>query len=399
MRGRRPGAGGPVRGSTLSHAERYLELGLRLGRHVDGLVDAYYGPPALKEQVDAEDLVDTTRLAEDADALLGELPDGWLRDQVRGCATYARVLAGEEISYADEVEGCYGVRPQRTPVDVYEAVHAELEELLPSDGPLAERRQAWRTQHLVDGGLALAALEDLLPLMRAHTNDLVELPPGERLTLEGVHDEPWWAFNYYQGDLESRVVLNIDVPTTGYDLIRLAAHEAYPGHHTEHSVKEQRLFRDQGLVEESIQLVPTPQALLSEGIAETGIDEVLDGEARAEAYSVLARHGIEFDPGPTERIAKVLERLGTAADDAALLIHEDGAPPEDAKRYLERWRLSTPEDAEQSVRFLTDPTWRAYAITYTAGETLCRAYVDGDPARFRRLLTEHVRVGELLAAR
>ena len=114
---------------------------------------------------------------------------------------------------------------------------------------------------------------------------------------------------------------------------------------------------------------------------------------------MLARHGIEFDPGPTERIAKVLERLGTAADDAALLIHEDGAPPEDAKRYLERWRLSTPEDAEQSVRFLTDPTWRAYAITYTAGETLCRAYVDGDPARFRRLLTEHVRVGELLAAR
>jgi len=25
--------------------ERYLLLGLRLGRHVDGLVDAYYGPP------------------------------------------------------------------------------------------------------------------------------------------------------------------------------------------------------------------------------------------------------------------------------------------------------------------------------------------------------------------
>ena len=30
----------------MTHAERYLELGLRLGKHVDGLVDAYYGPPS-----------------------------------------------------------------------------------------------------------------------------------------------------------------------------------------------------------------------------------------------------------------------------------------------------------------------------------------------------------------
>ena len=25
--------------------EEYLTLGLRLGRHIDGMVDAYYGPP------------------------------------------------------------------------------------------------------------------------------------------------------------------------------------------------------------------------------------------------------------------------------------------------------------------------------------------------------------------
>ena len=36
----------------MSGSERYLQLGLRLGRHVDGLVDAYYGPAELKSQVD-----------------------------------------------------------------------------------------------------------------------------------------------------------------------------------------------------------------------------------------------------------------------------------------------------------------------------------------------------------
>jgi hypothetical protein len=53
------------------------------------------------------------------------------------------------------------------------------------------------------------------------------------------------------------------------------------------------------------------------------------------------------------------------------------------------------EEARHSVSFVTDPTWRSYTITYSAGRDLCRAYVGGDPSRFRRLLTEHVRVGEL----
>jgi len=395
VRGRRPGAGSTVRGRTLTPAERYLELGLRLGRHVDGLVDAYYGPLELKAQVDAEDVVEASQLADDAGVLLGELPDGWLRDQIRACETYARVLAGEKVDYADEVEACYGVRPELTPIAVYEEAHAELEELLPGEGSLVERRENWRAQQLVDGGIALAALADLLPLLRARTSELVALPAGERVMLEPVDDEPWWAFNYYQGDLVSRVVLNVDVPTTGFDLIHLAAHEVYPGHHTEHSLKEQLLLRDAGALEEAIQLVPTPQALVSEGIAEVGLDVVLDADARAEAYVVLARHGIEFDVDLTERIAKVSEKLGTAGDDAALLIHADGASEEDAKRHIERWGLATPERAARGVRFVTDPTWRAYAITYTAGERLCRGFVDGDPARFRQLLTEHVRVSEL----
>ena len=379
----------------MSAAERYLELGLRLGKHVDGLVDAYYGPPELKEQVDAEEPVDPSQLAADGDALAAELEDGWLRDQVRGCATYAHVLAGAEMSYADEVEGCYGVRPSPTPQSVYEAVHAELDELLPGDGSLYDRRQAWRTRHLVDGGLAVPVLEDLLPVLREHTLAIVDLPDGEELTIEPVTDEPWWAFNYYLGNLRSRVVLNVDTPTTGVDLIHLAAHEVYPGHHTEHAVKEQLLLRERGAIEEGIQLVPTPQAVVSEGIAETGDEIALDADGRAAAYRVLANHGLELDPELSERVSKALEPLRTVGLDAALQIHERGVSHEEAQAYIERWNLVPPEQAAHSVRFVTDPTWRAYTITYSAGRELCRAYVGGDPARFRTLLTEHVRVGDL----
>jgi hypothetical protein len=384
----------------LSASERYLVLGLRLGKHVDGLVDAYYGPPELKEQVDAEETIPAAQLAADADALRDELPDGRLRDQVHGCATYAHVLAGDEISYSDEVEGCYGVRPSKTPLEAYEAVHAELDELYPGEGSLRERRNAWRDVHLVPGDLAVPVVQDLLPLMRSRTEALlVGMPEGESVLLEPVTDEPWWAFNYYLGDLRSRVVLNVDVPTTGHDLIHLVGHEVYPGHHTEHSVKEQLLIREQRKIEEGIQLVPTPQAVLSEGIAETGAELVLDDAARQEAYAILRRHGATLvDPELGRRIAHVAEGLRTVGLDAALMIHEEGASVEEAEAYVEKWNLSTPEQAKHSVRFVTDPTWRAYVITYSAGRDLCRAYVDGDPARFHTLLTEHVRIGDLLSA-
>jgi len=384
----------------MTHAERYLQLGLRLGKHVEGLVDAYYGPPELKEQVDAEELVPSEQLAGDADSLRDALPDGWLRDQVHGCATYAHVLAGDRISYADEVEGSYGVRPAKVPEDVYEAVHAELDELYPGTGTLRERRDAWREVHLVSGDLAVPVLHDLLPLLRARTEAvLLDLPAGDGVTLEPVSDEPWWAFNYYLGNLHSRVVLNIDVPTTGTDLIHLAGHEVFPGHHTEHAVKEQLLIRDQGKIEEGIQLVPTPQAVLSEGIAETGAELILDDAAKEEAYAILRRHGATLvDPELSERIAKAIEPLRTVGLDAALMIHEEGATVEQAEAYVEKWNLVPPEQAKHSVRFVVDPTWRAYVITYSAGRDLCRAYVGGDPAQFRRLLTEHVRIGDLLAA-
>jgi hypothetical protein len=383
----------------LSPAEDYLLLGLRLGKHVDGLVDAYYGPQDLQDAVDEEPAVHASELAADGARLRDSLEDGWLRDQVAACTVYARVLAGEELSYSDEVEGCYGVRPERTPESVYEQAHAELDELLPGEGSLYERREAWRRRYRCPGDQAIGAFGELLPLMRRRTEALFGLPEGERVTLEAVADEPWWAFNYYRGGLHSHVVVNTDVPTSGIDLLHLVAHEVYPGHHTEHAAKEQLLIRDRGLIAEGIQLVPTPQAVLSEGIAESGSELALDDATRDQAFAVLRQNGLDVpDWELAERIGKAGERLGTISLNAALMIHEGGATTDEAAEYVAKWSLRPLDEAKRSVSFVTDPTWRAYTITYSAGEELCKRYVGGDPARFRTLLTEHVRIGELLSA-
>jgi hypothetical protein len=379
-------------------AERYLLLGLRLGRHVDGIVDSYYGPDELMEQASSEDLVPAAQIASDAASLDADLEDGWLRDLVHGVATYARVVAGEPISYSDEVEGCYGVRPERVDKAVYEHVHEQLEELLPGEGSLAERREAWRDQNRMPADKLLPVLNDVLAELRRRTQELFGLPEGESMLVEEVRDEPWWAFNYYLGGRRSRVVVNTVVPTTYDDVLELAAHEGYPGHHTERSTKEVALVEERGRLEETINLVPTPQSVLAEGIAETAAD-VLGDETREAVLGILRAHGIEYDADRARRIREAVASARGLGLDAALLIHEDGAGAEDAVQYVMRWGATTEVRARQSVRFVTDPTWRAYVITYSAGGELVRAYHRNDPARFKWLLSENVRVSELLAAR
>ena len=233
----------------------YIRLGLRLGRHVDGLVDAYYGPPELKLEVDSEPLRDPALLVGDAESILEATDDHWLAAQLVGLETVARKLAGEEIPYLDEVERCYGIRPELMPETPFEQAHADLDEALPGDGSVAERYQAWREDNPVPRELLDAALESIAQDLRERARDLFGLPDGEDAELDFVTDEPWSAYNYYLGGLRSRIAVNLDVPMVPSLVTELMAHEVYPGHHTEHAWKEQLFVRDAGQLAESILLI------------------------------------------------------------------------------------------------------------------------------------------------
>jgi hypothetical protein len=383
---------------TQSPVERYLRLGLQVGRHVDGIVDAYYGPPELAAAVDAEPPVDPRALVADAETLLDELGDGWLRDQVVGVRTYAGGLAGESHSYADEVEGCYGVRPTYTDEAVFTAAHERLEELLPGDGTLAERYQRWENSSLVPADQLERLMAAVIDEARAQTARLLELPDGEGVALEIVRDKSWWASCDYLGELRSRIALNVDLPMTAVQLLILTLHETYPGHHTERCSKEHMLVRGRGLLEETVVLAPTPQTVVTEGIAKLAPSVLLEGNGGAALAAVVRDAGVELDLAHALAVERAHESCDWAEVNAALMLHEEGASEAETHAYLERWALLTPEWADHMIRFITEPAQRTHIVSYSAGRELCRSYVAGEPERFRRLLTEQVRVRDLLEA-
>ena len=394
----------------------YLRLGLSIGRHIDGFVDAYYGPPALLEQSKLGVPRSTDALMAEARELLASIDAGaplggpddhpvsesesrrrFLRAQVLGLLTTCRVLSGERIEYADEVEGCYGVRPTRLDEEEILAAHRRLDEVVPGSGSLAERYVAWREAQAVPPDRLDAAISSLAEDLRDRTRRTFGLPDGEAVEFVLVDHQPWSGFNYYLGGLRSRVAINVDLPVLSTSLAHLVAHEAYPGHHTEHSRKEVGLVRNRHYLEESIFLVGTPQCLIAEGLADLGLEVLMGRRPEHLVAEHLRPLGIPYDPDVVAVVAEAGEALGAVRANAAFRLHEDGADPEVVVNEVERLALLPPERAKKSVEFLLDPTWRSYITCYVEGLPLCRRFVDGRPERFERLITEQCVPADLAA--
>ena len=381
----------------------YLELGLALGRHVDGLVDAYYGPPELAAQPvrPPAELVTAARRLLAALAGEGDLVPSrrrYLSGQVEGLRTTAAKLAGDRIGYVDEVQRCYGVRPEMVPEDTLAGAHRRLAEVLPGSGPLAGRYIAWREAQVVPPAKVEPAVAALAEDLRERTSLLFGLPEGERVDFELVTDKPWSGFNYYLGGLRSRVAINVDLPVLSTGIGHLVAHEAYPGHHTEHCRKEVGLARLRRYLEETIFLVGTPQCLLAEGLADLGLEVVAGPRPEPVVAEHLRRLKVPYDPQVSALVAEAGEVLSGVRGNAALLLHDRGRPVEEVVDYLARWALLSRPRAEKATQFLTDPTWRAYVSCYVEGLPLCRRFVNGDPARFEQLVTDQLLPADLRSA-
>jgi hypothetical protein len=281
--------------------------------------------------------------------------------------------------------------------EVLLAAHRQLDEVLPGSGPLAERLVAWRESHAVPTDLLGRAIDSLAEDLRDRTRTLFGLPEGEQVEFVLVTDEPWSGFNYYLGGLRSRVAVNTDLPVLSTGLAHLVAHESYPGHHTEHTRKEVGLVRRRQWWEESIFLVGTPQCLLAEGLADLGLEVVMGRRPEATVADHLVPLGIRYDAEVVAAVAEAGEALGAVRQNAAFRLHEDGADPDTVADEVARWGLLSPDRAAKAVEFLVHPTWRAYLTCYVEGLPLCRNFVDGDPARFDRLLSEQL-TPDVLAA-
>jgi hypothetical protein len=394
-------------------AHDYLLLGLRLEQHIPGLVDGFYGPAELKARTDIEELRAPSRLVEDADRLLERIaaevtePDrrDWLTAQVAALRVHADGLAGHRLPYLEHVQRCFAWAPVRRAEAVFDEAAAAIDALLPGPEPLADRVAAWDARFVVPPDRQADVLVWLVARFRARAATLFGLPDGEDLRIHLVTKRPWTGYNWYDGGRRSRFDLNTDLPTSAADLVHVAAHETYPGHHLEHAWKEAGLVDELHRLEASILLINTPECLISEGLADLGhrFASPADEEAGllVELYeraglAIAADHAAARAAADTTlALSRPSNRLKESRVNAALMRHVDGASHDEVLAFLERVGRYPPAAAAKRLEFIEDPLWRTYVFVYHEGEALLRRWLEAVPgteqaARFGRLLREQL---------
>jgi hypothetical protein len=394
----------------ISFGERYLALTLGIDRRFPGYIDAYIGPPELKEAVEAGPLPALEALEDDLRWLQEHVPDAdpqrerYLRTSLRAMGGTLRLLRGEELDYLDEVALLYDIHPQLVDEGQFLAAHAALEGLLPGNGSLAERLQARRAHY----ELAPEKVAPLLALAqeatRQRTAELVELVPGESLEVTLTSDQPWSAYNWYQGNARSLIEFNTDIPISALAILGTFAHEGYPGHHTEAQLKERYLYQQRGYDEQAVALLNSPAAVIAEAIATTATEIIFPGTAAHQWTHGILLPAAGIAPRETAAesaaIEEAMKELRYVTANAALLHHTGQLDRTATIDYLLTYSLATPQRAEQMFDFITYPLGRSYAFTYTEGyDLLARAAGDDKPTLFRRLLLEQVTPSDLAELR
>jgi hypothetical protein len=314
---------------------------------------------------------------------------------VRALETTARTLAGEELPYAEEVELTYGIRPRWVDERQFEQGHATLDEALPGSGDLTARYARAFEEAAVPSEAVEQAVDTAMAIVRERTRAAIGLPDDEQIELEIVTGERWFGYAHYLGGYRTRISVNTDLSFPSAELLWFSGHEGYPGHHTQRVWQEADLVRGEGRLDATMDLLWSPDAVIAEGVAESGPELVLDADAHRELAERLRPLGVEYDVEVCERVGEARRLLYPVSANVAILLHERGASRDEAWEYAKRWSLQPDDRVEKMLVNVEERRSRGYTHTYSEGRRLCRAWVGRDPSRLRRLLTARLLPSDL----
>jgi hypothetical protein len=372
-----------------SVAERYVRLALEINTHEEGYVDAFYGPTEWKTEAEANPRTVAQLKAEgdvlraDVAAIAANATDAALQRRARTLEVYissARfrldMIEGQRVSFADEAERLFNLRPSLQPIASYDAALGRLETVVPGEGPLAARVDAFLTHYSIPHDRLLAVMQAATAECRRRTLAHFDLPENERFDMELVSGPSWGAYNFYRGNNNSLIQINAGLPVRIDTAIGYGCHEGYPGHHVQ-GIAAERLYREQGFVEYSVLPLYSPIGPLNEGAGNYGVELAFPGAER-EAFEARVLYPIAgMDPASAPALTvfrQALDELDGARLTIAAMYLNGEINREQAIELTQRYQLMSRERAERTVAF--SEQYRSYVINYATGEDLVRAYIE-----------------------
>lgn len=380
-------------------SDAYVRLTLEAGTHEAEWVDAYYGPTALQEAAKAnprslaELITEARALIAKTDATLPGIVSEAdrrralaLRGMLVAADTRLQMLQGRKFAFMEEAKGQFATAPELKPLSHYDAILTSLEKLIPGDGALAARVDAFNERYTIPKDRLQPVFDAAIAECKKRTAQYIALPAGETFTMEFVTGKPWSGYNYYKGNYKSLIQINTDLPIRISRAVDLGCHEGYPGHHVLNLMVEQKLAREKGWKEYEVNPLYSPTSVLSEGSANYGIDLAFPGPERLTFERDVLYPLAGLDPASAEaywKMQQMTEALSGARLTIAKMYLDGEVTRAQALELTQKYQLLSPKRAEQQVGF-TDH-YRSYVINYGWGKDLVRAYIErGNPDRETR---------------
>jgi hypothetical protein len=397
-------------------AADYVKLTLALGEKEAGYVDAYYGPAQWAEsaKTDPRDMRELGNAIVDLMLRLDGTPPSddpmiearkrFLSAQLEAALTRHAMMQEELFPFAEEAMGLFGVTPELRPLEEFDPVLEEIENIVPGAGPLSERVAAFENGYTIPKDRLKAVFDTAIAECKARTEVHFDLPEGENFKMEFVTGKSWSGYNYYQGNYQSLIQVNTDLPIFIGRAVDLGCHEGYPGHHVYNMLLEKNLTKGRGWQEFSVYPLYSPQSLIAEGSANYGIELAFSGQERLdyERDVLYPLAGLDPDTAAAYWALQIAKQALSGARMTIAQQYLDGEiTREEAIALNQKYQLVSVERAAQMTDF--NDQYRSYVINYGLGLEMVRDWIEsqGDAPVWRwkameQLLSEPMLPGDLV---
>ena len=400
----------------------YVTLALEIGQYDPDFVDAYYGPDSLRPSAATDTSVfpkdsliqRVTTLKNEISTLVAASSNdtlraraGWLDSQLTAFGRRIKIVAGENVAFDTESKELFDAVAPVYPEKHFQTLIATLDSILPGKGDLPDRFQKVATRFVIPKNKIDTVFQVAIAEARKRTLQHYKLPEGENFKLEYVTDKPWSGYNWYKGNFQSLIQINVSQPIYIERAIDLACHEGYPGHHVFNTLLEKNIYHDKGLQEISLYPLFSPQSLIAEGSANYGISIAFPGDSQKQYCKdvLLPLAGLDTTDADLYFDAlKIKSALNYARNEVARGLFSKKMDEKEAERWLTDYCLLSQKGATDYVRFIKK--YRSYVINYNYGQDIVKNYIEAqsgnDEAKrwsaFEKLLSSPFKASDLITA-
>ena len=365
----------------------YLQLALRIDKHIKGYVDFYYGPEKFRQIVENEAISSPNKLLKDSIALIKQLGtqgydikrERYVEKILTAMRTSIELLNGSKISIKDHFLKLYDVALQPANDLELKNLKEEYNEAYSGIGSLEERIEKLRIKRRVPEEKVFKFFKLALRITEKRTKELfVDLLPKEEQIIinivknQKIEEIKWACYEWYLGNYTSRLEVNPKFNMYWTALLMHSAHEGYPGHHTEFIVKERILYRELNQFEHSILLLHSPKLIISEGLADLAINVLFSYRDQVEIGLNEFCPDISKEDSPEVMITqyKVRHKLLLFWYNFAYHALVDHYTDEELISYGKNYELFGEDDLKNQIKSLKDPVYSKNAFMYNLGMNL-----------------------------